>query len=248
MNLFTQNANTCPTYTVGSGTFTPAACGNGGPTAGVLTDPGVMVQEFSNFAFRRVRWIQETFDCTKFPAEISTNPIDVGGSSPYTGLYPFTSVATTKNGGAGRVDFQDVSAAICADCHSTINHIAPLFAYYDAKGAYQTKMSVPTPLPMTPLAVPTDYLTAGETTSWRFGVASPDIPTLGNAMAADPAVAACGVTRMWNWALGWGDVVDDVRTVPPDTIAAQVAAFTANGFKLKDMIYAVYTADDFVKF
>ncbi len=67
-------------------------------------------------------------------------------------------------------------------------------------------------------------------------------------MAADPAVAACGVARVWNWALGKTDIVDALETVPNDTIQAQIDAFTSGGYKMKDLIYAVYTSDDFVKF
>lgn len=67
-------------------------------------------------------------------------------------------------------------------------------------------------------------------------------------MAADPDVAQCGVARMWNWALGKTDIVDTLQVVPPETIQAQVDAFTQGGYKLKDLIYAVYTSDDFVKF
>jgi hypothetical protein len=96
--------------------------------------------------------------------------------------------------------------------------------------------------------VMTDYLPAGEMTAWRFGVNAADIPALGSAMAADPDVAECGVARMWNWALGKTDIVDTLQIVPPDTIAQQVSDFTSNGYKLNDLIYAVYTSDDFVKF
>jgi hypothetical protein len=53
---------------------------------------------------------------------------------------------------------------------------------------------------------------------------------------------------MWNWALGKTDIVDTLQEVPIETIQSQVDAFTANGHKLKDLIYAVYTSDDFVKF
>jgi hypothetical protein len=245
MSLFTQNANNCPTFD--GTTFTPAECGNGGPKAGVLTDPGVMKQFFSNFAFRRVRWIQETFVCTKFPAEVSANPTDVGGASPYTGAWPFNSIASPTNGG-GRVNFQDTSAVTCANCHSTINHVAPLFAYYDGNGMYQAMISVPTPLDGAPPAKMSDYLPTGETTAWRFGQPAADIPALGAAMAADPAVAECGVARVWNWALGKTDIVDTLQEVPHDTIATEVTDFAANGYKLKDLIYRVYTSDDFVKF
>jgi hypothetical protein len=89
MSLFTQPSGNCPTFDMNAGTFAAAECNNNGPKAGVLTNPGVMKQFYSNFAFRRVRWIQEVFDCTKFPAEVATAPVDVGGSSPYTGVWPF---------------------------------------------------------------------------------------------------------------------------------------------------------------
>jgi hypothetical protein len=246
MNLFTGTTNTCPTFDETAGTFTDAACTNGGPTAGVLTNPGVMQQFFSNFGFRRVRWVQEVWDCVQFPAEISATPIDVGGAAPYTGTFPFNSIAGTDNG--GRVNFHDVSAIICADCHSNINHIAPLFAYYDLNGMYQTAISVPTPLDNAPMAQLTDYLPAGEQTAWRFGKQVSDIPSMGAAMAADPSIAACGVARVWNWALGKTDIVDTLQEVPTATIQTQIDAFTAGGFKMKDLIFAIYTSDDFVKF
>jgi hypothetical protein len=208
----------------------------------------MMKQFYSNFAFRRVRWVQETFVCTKFPAEMSTTPQNVGGASPYTGVWPFNSIATNKNGGMGRVDFQDTSAVICANCHSTINHIAPLFATYDQNGAFTTSISVPTPLEGAPPAQLTDYLPPGEGLAWRMGVPVADMTGLGAAMAADPDVAECGVARIWNWALGKTDIVDALEEVPPETIATEVAAFQSNGYKLKDLIKAVYTSDDFVKF
>ena len=248
MNLFTQASGNCPTFD-GSGAFTAAECGNGGPIAGVLTNPGVMTQFFSNFGFRRIRWIQEMFVCTAFPAELSATPTTLtGATSPYTSPWPFTSVATTKAGGMGRIDFQDTSAIICANCHTTINHMAPLFAMYDLNGQYQSVISVPTPLEGAPPAKLTDYLTPGETTAWRFGVAAADIPTYGADMAKDPLVAECGVARAWNWALDKQDIVDALDVVPSDTIATEVAAFTSDGFKMKDLIYAVFTSDDFVKF
>ncbi|MBA3540111.1 MAG: hypothetical protein H0T79_10820 [Deltaproteobacteria bacterium] len=246
-SLLTANAGNCPTFNETDATFTAAECTNNGPKAGVLSNPGVHKQFFGNFGFRRVKWIQETFDCAKFPAEISETAIDVGGPSPYTGTWPFTSISSPTNGG-GRVNFQDVSAVICANCHTTMNHIAPLFAMYDLDGNYQQAISVPTPLEGAPPAMFSDYLPAGETTAWRFGVAAADIPAFGAAMAADPAIASCGVARMWNWALGKTDIVDTLQEVPAATIQSHVDSFTASGFKMKDLIYAIYTADDFVKF
>ena len=75
-----------------------------------------------------------------------------------------------------------------------------------------------------------------------------DIPGLGNAMAADAEVAKCGVARMWNWAMGKTDIVDTLQEVPVETIQVALDNFTASGFKMKDLIFAVFTHDDFVKF
>lgn len=249
MKLFTASSANCPTFDASSGAFTAGECGNGGPVAGVLTNPGVMQQFYSNFGFRRIRWIQEMFDCTAMPAEVSATPQDVGGSVQYTGVWPFKSISgTAADAGGGRVNFLDVSATICANCHTTINHRAPLFAYYDDKGKYQSTISVPTPFDGAPPAMMSDYLPSGETTAWKYQVPTPDIPAFGAAMAADPQIAACGVARVWNWALGKGDIVDTLESVPSDTISAQTAAFTSNGFKVRDLIVAVYTSDDFTKF
>jgi hypothetical protein len=246
MSLLTQATNNCPTFDENAGTFTPGECPGTGPQSGVLGNPAVMKQYFGNFAFRRVKWVQETFDCVKFPVELGGAPQEIGAASPYTGEWPFASIAGTENG--GRVNFLDVSAVICANCHQTMNHLAPLFANYDEEGVFQPAIAVPTPLDGSPLAQISDYYPAGETTHWRFGVPTPDIPSLGVAMAADPEVAKCGVARIWNWALGKTDIVDTLQEVPLEVIQTNVDNFTADGFKLKNMIYAVYTSDDFTKF
>jgi hypothetical protein len=245
MDLFTKSSANCPTFNEGTGAFADAECANGGPKAGVLGNPGVMSLYFGNLAFRRVRWVQETFDCVRFPAEVGA-PQDVGGASPYTNVWPFQSVASLTNG--GRVNFQDTSAVICANCHASMNHIAPLFANYDMTGAFKTAISVPTPLPGAPTAVMADWLPAGETTAWRYQKPAADLPGLGAAMAADPDIAKCGVARMWNWALGKTDIVDTLQEVPAATIQAQIDAFTQSGYKMTDLIVAVFTSKDFVSF
>jgi hypothetical protein len=247
MSMFTANADGCPTFDEATGNFTSGECMNNGPKAGLLTNPGIMAHYFGNLAFRRSRFVQETFVCTKFPAETGAAPVDVGGAAPYTSTWPFQSIASPTNGG-GRINFQDTSAVICANCHGTLNHLTPLFAYYDDQGAYQTQIAVPTPLDNAPLAKMTDYLPAGETTAWRMGVPAADLVELGQKIAADPAVAECGVARIWNWALGKTDIVDTLQEVPKATIQTQIDNFTASGFKMKDLIYAVYTSDDFVRF
>jgi hypothetical protein len=129
-----------------------------------------------------------------------------------------------------------------------MNHIAPLFAYFDDAGQLQSTIQVRTPQPGNPVALRSDWLPGAERTAWRFGRQTPDLASLGVAMAADPQIAECAIARLWNWALGKGDIVDTLATVPSEIIAAQVAAFTANGMKLKDAIIAVYTSDDFVRF
>jgi hypothetical protein len=246
-DMLTKATGNCPTFAPATGTFTDANCANGGPAAGVLTNPGLQKQFFSNLAMRRVRFVQETFDCLRFPVEISTTPTDVGGAAPYIGVWPFNSISSPTNGG-GRINFQDATGAVCANCHQTANHIAPLFAYYDATGAYKTTIQVPIPLPMNPLAAMTDWLPAGETTAWRYQKPAADIPALGQQMAADPGIAQCAVARYWNFALGKEDIVDQLVSVPPATIKAEVDAFTQNGFKVKDLLFAILNSDAFTKF
>jgi hypothetical protein len=247
MSLFTKASANCPTFAPATGTFTDAECTNGGPKAGVLTNPGLMKQFFSNLAMRRVRFLQETFDCLRFPVEISTTPTDVHGAAPYIGEWPFNSIGSPQNSG-GRINFQDVSSAICANCHQTLNHIAPLLAYYDATGTYKTTIQVPVPLPMNPIAQMPDWLPSTETTAWRYQKPAADIPALGQQMAADPGVAQCGVTRFWGFAMGKLDPVDALVQIPPSVIQTQLDAFTQNSFKVKDLLFTIFTADAFIRF
>ena len=75
-----------------------------------------------------------------------------------------------------------------------------------------------------------------------------DLPSLGKAVAADPAVAQCAVNRVWNWAMSRGDIVNDLATIPPVVTEPFVKDFTTNGFRIKRAIRNVFTSDDFVKF
>lgn len=245
--MFTAASDTCPTFDGRAGTFASGDCDNGVAThAGVLTNPGMNAHFYSNLAFRRVRWVQETFDCTAFPAETGGTPTEVGATEAYVSPWPFDSIAGTANGGT--INFLDTSAVVCAKCHSTMNHIAPLFGNFDEQGQQKADIQVHTPNDGAPLAKQSDWLPAGQTTAWRFGVPAPDLPALGAALAADPKVAECAVARLWNYAMGAGDIVDTLATVPSEVISSQVAAFQAGGGKLRDALYAVFTADDFVKF
>jgi hypothetical protein len=244
--LFTAQAGNCPTFDPGSGEFLAGECDNGTPVhAGLLSHPGMNAHFFSNMAFRRVRWVQETFVCTAYPAEV-TDPIDVGGAAVYTAPWPFESISGYANG--GEIDFLDVSSVACANCHATMNHVAPLFGYFDENGTYVGQIAVPKPTDGSPMTELGDWLPPGETTAWRHGVPAADLPALGAAMAADPDVAECAVARVWNWAFGKGDIVDTLAMVPSEVIAAQTADFIAGGHRLTDTIYAVFTSEDFVKF
>ena len=244
-DLFTAKTGTCPTFA--NGTFTAASCNSGGaPTAGLLTDPGLMAQYYANMAFRRARFVQETFVCSKYPAEFSAAPKPLGAGT-YTSPWDFNSIT---GGATARVNFQDTSAVICANCHTTMNHIAPLFATFDDKGQYTAgKISVLVPSTGTPVATLSDWLPTGaQTLAWRNGQTVTDLPSLGAAIAADPDVARCAVNRIWNLAMSRGDIVNDLATIPPVVTDPLVADFKASGMKLKAVIRSVFTTDDFVKF
>jgi hypothetical protein len=243
-DLFTANTGTCATYM--NGTFTPANCANGGPVAGVLSDPGLLSQYFANMAFRRVRFIQETFVCSKFPTEFGQNPQQMGAGT-YTSPWAFNSIT---GGNAARINFQDTSSVICANCHTTMNHIAPAFAFHNANGMYVANtIQVTTPSQGNPRTTMEDWLPQGQQAlAWRMGQPITDLPSLGQAMAKDPDVARCAVNRVWNWAMSRGDIVNELATVPNIVTDPIVTDFTQNGFKLKRAIRNVFTSDDFVKF
>lgn len=242
-DLFTAATMTCPTFA--NGTFADASCTNNAPTAGILTDPGIMAQYYADMAFRRVRFIQETFVCAKFPAEFSGTPT-VMGAGAYTSPWPFASIA---GGTTAKINFQDTSAVICANCHTTENHQAPLFSYFDMNGMYTSgQIQVKVPSTGTPTASLTDWLPASESFAWRNGTKVTDIPSFGKAMAADPAITQCIVTREWNYAMSRGDVVNDLATVPSVVTTPLVTDFTSNGLKVKRLLRNIFTSDDFVKF
>ena len=242
-NILTAATGTCPTYA--SGTFTPANCTNNAPTTGILTDPGIQAQFFGHMAFRRVRFIQEIFACSAFPAELGPKPVTMG-SGEYTSPWDFDSIA---GGATAKIDFQSTSAIICANCHTSLNHIAPLFANFDENGLYNaTTIQVQTPVTPPVTSVLLDWLPAGQPFAWRYGTTVTDIPSFGTAMAADPDVQRCAVTRVWNWAFSRGDVVNDGAPVPTTVSDSYLAAFQAANYNMKTLIRSVFTSDDFVKF
>lgn len=242
-DLFTATTNTCPTF---NGTdFVDGSCTNANPTAGVLTNPGILAHYAGNLAFRRVRFFQEVFACRKQPAELSNMSIPMGAGD-YTSPWPFDSIAGTSNG--GRLDFLDTSSAICANCHSTSNHRAPLFAYFDANGVQQSTIQVNIPITGVPVAVMADWLPPGETTAYKFGQDAADLSQFGAHMAQDPEVKACAVARIWNFAMSKGDIVNDAAIVPTTTIQTLVDEFETTNGNLRKTLRSVFTHDDFVRF
>ncbi|MRG93533.1 hypothetical protein [Polyangium spumosum] len=254
--MFTATAGTCPTYDAATGTFTPGDCANGptaAPAAGVLTDAGLMAQYASALAFRRVRFIQETFSCSKMPAEYTSKP-EPKGQGFYTSPWPFESIAGAANG--GRVDFLDYSSTICANCHGTMNHRAPLFAAFDDSGTYVEpvvggdgflEFSATVPIDGNPKVKMSDYLPPGETTGFKFGAPAANMLEFGQRMAADDEVARCAVVRVWNFAMSKGDAVYDLADVPESVIGPLLTQFKTN-YNLRDVIRAAFVHDDFVRY
>lgn len=241
-DLFTLESGNCPTFDADAGTFAAGDCQSGAPVqAGVLTDPAVMRQFYGNMAFRRVRWVQEVFFCSKFPAEIVETPTQKDGKD-YTSPWTFESIATEP------INFQDTSSVVCANCHTTMNHLAPLFANFDADGNWQNGISVMTPIAPEPVATElSHWLQPGETTAWRHGQEVADLAALGAVLAEDPGFSECMVARMWNWSMSKEDIITDLATVPYSVIEPHVLDFDVDR-DLKKTLRAIMTSDDFVAF
>ena len=148
-----------------------------------------------------------------------------------------------------RIDFLDTESVVCANCHGTMNHQAPLFAYFDEDGNYNDSMQVLLPSDGSPTVQMSDYLPEGEVTAWRLGVPTRTLPDFGRAMVADPAVQQCTVARYWNWAMGRGDIVEAVDTVPTDVVEGLIASFRGeHNNRIKPLLLQIFTSDDFVRF
>lgn len=231
----------CAAYDEATDTFLAAPCNSGAPAeAGVLTNPGVMRQFYGNMAFRRVRWVQETFACQAFPTE-QGDAAQGGESGSFRGPWPFASISEDP------VNFRSTEGTVCASCHQTINHLAPLFGHFGADGQWQPELAVLTNVDgaQTPSARE-HWLPPGEQTAWRFGAPAESLPALGQVMAADPAVHSCVVARAWNFVMSKEDIVSDGAIVPPEVIAPFVERFRLDQ-DLKETLRAMFKGDDFIK-
>jgi hypothetical protein len=266
MDLLTQTdpTKTCPTYdptqTDPTKIFADGTCANaaslqaqGLTPVGILTDPGVMALYFGNMAFRRNRFFHETFLCrnaTDPAAEPTSMP---GPNCPVPGYgspWNFDSITGLENDPTAGIDFQHAEAngVICANCHATWNHRAPLWANFDISGMYQTTIQVHTPVVGLPFATLADWLPATETTAWKYLVPAPTLQALGTAMAADTELQTCAVARMWNFAMSRGDIVETGNTVPVDVSAPMLMLFQQNQYQLLPLLKALFKGDDFVRF
>jgi hypothetical protein len=241
-DLFTLTTGNCPTFDGETGTFAAADCASGAPVqAGVLTDPAVMRQFYGNMAFRRVRWVQEVFFCSKFPAEVTEAPTQMNGKD-YTSPWAFESIS------AEPINFQDTQSVVCANCHTSMNHIAPLFANFDADGMWQGNIAVMTPLAPEPVTTElSHWLPAGQPTAWRMGQEVADLAELGEVLSEDPALSECMVARMWNWSMSKEDIVTDLATVPYGILEPYVLDFDVDR-DLKKTLRSIMTSEDFISF
>ncbi len=240
--LFTATSGNCPSYDAKTGNFADGECKNGAPVqAGVLTNPGTMKQFYSSMAFRRVRWVQEMFRCSKFPAEYSDNPV-AKGAGQYTSPWDFESIATKP------INFQDTSSVVCANCHTSINHLAPLFGNFDKAGMWKSTIQVLTPTAPdpTPTAL-SHWLKDGETTAWKSGQPVKDLAELGKAMADDAEVKACMVARLWNFTMSKEDIVSDLATVPVKVVKPYIDGIEG-GTSMRDTLKAMFKSEDFIRF
>lgn len=264
--LLLATSGTCPTYDAQSNTFTAGECSNTTPqdpgaipvtVAGVLTDPGIHSLYVGNLAFRRNRFYHEVFLCRDGNAPGGAEPTDmpnlddpcaeVKAPGNYTSPWPMSSIAGECNNAP--VNFHEYNTTVvCANCHATWNHRAPLFGNFDEFGEYFDSPQVPVPVEGSPLATREDWLPPGEATAWKFGMPAANLTELGNVMAADPEVQACAVKRMWNYAMSRGDIVDNETPVPSTVIASLTEAFVANDFKMKDLLKQILLSDDYVSF
>src|SRR5262249_49097368 len=157
--------------------------------------------------FRRGRWLQGTFVWSRFSAEDSANPVRKGNGED-SGPGAFNSITGTMNTVSPRGDFQDTSAGVFANCHTTMKHIAPLLAHYYATGLVRNSIQVHTPVAGSPFTRLTDWLSdEGRGFAWRVDRPVTGLASLGEAMSTDPAVARCQVARAWNWAMSKLDIV-----------------------------------------
>ena len=261
-DLLTQTdpTKTCPTFDPTTSKFTDGACANaaslktaGLTPVGILTDPGVMKLYYGNLAFRRNRFFHETFICRSAVSPAAEPTSTPGTGCPVAGYgspWAFNSITGLLDDPTAPIDFQHAQAngTICANCHATWNHRAPLWGNFDNTGTYQAAISVHTPIVGLPLTVRTDWLPATESTAWKFNMPAASLAALGPVMAADPEVQTCTVARMWNYAMSRGDIVETGNTVSTVVTGPLVTQLASSNNQILTVLRSIFKSDDFVKF
>jgi len=136
---------------------------------------------------------------------------------------------------------------VCANCHATWNHRAPLFANFDRFGDFQSSPQVLVPVSGSPFAVQGDWLPDNEPTAWKYNMPAADLTELGNVMKDDEEVQYCMVKRMWNYAMSRGDIVINETPVPNSVVEDYHQLMMTDG-SLKEVLKAMLLSDDFVSF
>jgi hypothetical protein len=246
-DLATKTSNTCPTFDPATGTFADGECSNGIAPVGILTDPGVHALFYGNMAFRRVRFFHEAFLCrmANEPVAEPTNAPGPGGPAGYVSPWSWSSIT---GGPEAKVDFLASEGVICANCHTTWNHRAPLWGNFDSNGQYQANIVVLAPIIGLPVASRSDWIPDGEQTAWKFGMPAADLTELGMRIAQDPEVHKCAVDRMWNYAMSRGDIVETQIKVSDKVSQPLVDELVASSFNLKNTLRSILLHDDFVRF
>jgi hypothetical protein len=265
-DLLTQTdpTKTCPSFDATTATFTDGTCPNAASLmtnnltpVGILTDPGVMKLYYGNLAFRRNRFYHETFICRSAVSPAAEPTATPGPNCPVAGYgspWDFNSLTGLIDTPgpvppAAPIDFQHAEAngVICANCHATWNHRAPLWANFDNTGTFQSTIQVHTPIVNLPISQLTDWLPPGQGTAWKFNMPAASLAALGTVMAADPEVQACTVARMWNYAMSRGDIVETGNTVAASVTAPLVTQLLANNNSILTVLRGIFKSDDFVK-
>ncbi len=148
---------------------------NGMKHAGILTNPGVHSLYYGNLSFRRNRFFHEIFLCRSAnetaggePSAKPGNNVPCPNVAPiqgYSNKWDSAVVAGKCNG--GRIDFHEWNAStVCANCHATWNHRAPLYSVFDSDGRWNNPtgtypnltFATKTPVDMTPNSLLSDWL------------------------------------------------------------------------------------------
>lgn len=257
--LVTATAGTCPTFNRITRKFTEAACTSGNPTVGILSDQGMQRANSGAMAFRRVRWMTEVLLCRTFPVEKGGSGEPVGGGT-YDSPWPLRSISGVLTDGNARIDFHQQrneepyhaiapgQAQVCANCHATLNHIAPLVANFNTSGNYFTQIQVSVPIQGEPLARRSDWIPDNEPTAWRLGKPVNNLAGVGALIASDPEFMRCMTKRLWNWAMSRGDVLDDNAKVPDELMAQVDGGLLGVQSTLKPVLRSVLTSAAFTRY